>query len=282
MTAEEAERERLREINAHVRSLRKRGKKDRLHAIQCLAWGGPVATPVLCSALGARDPDVRSAAAEALIGIGTSAVPPLCEVLKARNPEARAAAAAALGQIGDPRALEPLAAAFQGSFMGRSVKWQIVFGLVAGLFALLVALTAPRLVLDKHSSDGWLALALLGVLGGLVVYVDRTAASGRACKEIALALELIASAHPSRDLRGLLSDLHTVGADILHQDSATRSAAVRAARAIQHSTDLPIPSSPDAPDESVLPRPARAPSPDPASLPRVDVDTARVRRRHRT
>ncbi|HTE18647.1 MAG TPA: HEAT repeat domain-containing protein, partial [Armatimonadota bacterium] len=117
-----------RQIEPNVRTPHGKGKKGQLRVIGSLEWGGPASAPALCAALSARSAEVREAAAAALAGIGTSAVPPLCKALESRKPETRAAAVAVLGHLRDPRALEPLAAAFRRSFVGRSAKRQILLG----------------------------------------------------------------------------------------------------------------------------------------------------------
>ena len=66
----------------------------------------------LINALGyQKDNDVRQAAAAALVRIGATAVEPLSASLKHEYGDVRRAAAKALGEIGDPRAVEPLLAA---------------------------------------------------------------------------------------------------------------------------------------------------------------------------
>jgi HEAT repeat protein len=67
-----------------------------------------LALKVLVKALEAENPEVRSAAADALAGFGPAAVEPLIEVLKGDKTPARAKAAAVLGKLGDQRAAGPL------------------------------------------------------------------------------------------------------------------------------------------------------------------------------
>lgn len=103
-----------------IRQLQHRDWRRRADA----AWelgqiGDPVAVLPLCEALkewSQWEDDrerVRKAAAEALVEFGEPAVLPLCEVLKTGGVGAREWAIEALGRIGDPRAVQPLEAAFR-------------------------------------------------------------------------------------------------------------------------------------------------------------------------
>jgi len=72
--------------------------------------GDPRAIEALIATLRDRDLGVRESAAAALVKLGDPAVEPLIEVLKDSNlySEVRRSAAWVLGQLGDPRAVEPL------------------------------------------------------------------------------------------------------------------------------------------------------------------------------
>ena len=72
--------------------------------------GDPAAVPALLNAVLTSDRDVRQAVAEALVAIGAPAVEPLIRDLCNPYSHSRPTMAWALGQIGDPRAVEPLIA----------------------------------------------------------------------------------------------------------------------------------------------------------------------------
>jgi HEAT repeat protein len=76
--------------------------------------GDPRAVEPLVAALENRNPSpaVRESAAAALVKIGAPAVEPLIALLSSRS-SARLHAAEVLGNIGDPRAVEPLTGALE-------------------------------------------------------------------------------------------------------------------------------------------------------------------------
>jgi len=67
-----------------------------------------LALQILCAALEGENPEVRTAAADALVGFGPAAVEPLLAVLNGNKTPARAKAAGVLGKLGDARALPVL------------------------------------------------------------------------------------------------------------------------------------------------------------------------------
>lgn len=68
----------------------------------------PKAAIPLCKALRHNDMVYRDKVRNALVSIGGNAVDPLIEALKDKNDLVRKGAVVALGEIGDPKAIEPL------------------------------------------------------------------------------------------------------------------------------------------------------------------------------
>jgi HEAT repeat protein len=76
--------------------------------------GDPATVPALVKALDDNDGEVRRHAVRALIRFGGAAVPPLVAYLPGATPRGGTGAVRALGDIGDPRAVEPLLAQVNG------------------------------------------------------------------------------------------------------------------------------------------------------------------------
>ena len=90
--------------------LRASSPQNRLTLVQQLAFeGDPKSVGLLILVLKDKDPDVRSAAAKALVGFkDRRAAAPLMEMLKDTVPLARAAASESLGRLGEPLAIDRL------------------------------------------------------------------------------------------------------------------------------------------------------------------------------
>lgn len=99
--------------------------------------GDPEAIEVLISTFDpAEEPEVRTMAADGLVGLGTLAVPALIDRLENHHPEypaevERVQAAELLGKIGDPRAIAPLKRALKASSGEVRNSAQTALGLLA-------------------------------------------------------------------------------------------------------------------------------------------------------
>ncbi len=105
----------------------------------------------------------RASAAEALVKIGEAAVEPLAAALKDSNASesVRACAAKALGQIGNPRAIEPLIEALNDS------DWRWVRPSVVEALVKIGEAAVEPLVAVLRDSDVYLRASIVGVLQSL-------------------------------------------------------------------------------------------------------------------
>jgi HEAT repeat protein len=131
--------------------------------------GDPRAVAPLCEALKdwswqARSmaEAVREGAVAALVKIGAPAVLPLCEVLRDESPGARERAVEALGQIGDPRAVQPLCEALTD---GRLWDGRYKAGEALGKIGPPAVEPLCEALQDARSGVRCVAVATLGQIG---------------------------------------------------------------------------------------------------------------------
>ncbi|HTE18392.1 MAG TPA: HEAT repeat domain-containing protein [Armatimonadota bacterium] len=200
------------------------------------------------------------------------AIEDLCRALKDEDQDVRIAAAAALGEVGDDRAIQPLAEALRECFVGRSARTQATTGL---LIVATVVLFFSGFAMGLFWLDSGLAFFSVSywIIPSVIIYFRLRRLRGEFCPVITEALARIAERHPTLELRNVLPDLRAVAADPLQQEKGTRAASRAAADRIDALTEklqsLPLPASTPAPDVAALPRPADAPTPDVETLPRV-------------
>ncbi|MBW7863189.1 MAG: HEAT repeat domain-containing protein [Candidatus Hydrogenedentes bacterium] len=97
------------EVMRCVKRLQSKDSDERLAAAEALGrLGDARAIDPLTEALGDANRNVRKAAAAALERLGVFEVEPHLRALQAKSAEVRLKAARALGQLGDPRAVQPL------------------------------------------------------------------------------------------------------------------------------------------------------------------------------
>lgn len=218
---------------------------------------------LFCLRKGATSTRLR--AAKSLREYGSWAIESLCLVLQDKDLNVRAAAAESLGHIGDERAIQPLIEALRRCFLGRSVYWQFIVGLL--VMPLLILL-----IVKGMAAAG--AVALVGCFSQpfIIDYQERREAS-KLCQIIVDALVRIAEHCPTPELRAVIPDLRAIAADVLQQEKQARAASRQAAQRIEDLTEqlknLPLPAAAPAPDAATLPRAAAAPAPNVEALPRV-------------
>lgn len=224
----------------------------------------------------------RVEAARWLREFGGEAVLPLCDALEDPLTVVRRAAARSLGEIGDPRAIDPLARALHRCFIGGSPRKQLTYGRLgtigAGLFGLGCLLLWPFALLE----------ALQALFQGLYAFGRRTEPQAEQESLLAAAyvsaVAQIAERSPTPELRSLLPDLKAASADLLFLDGRTRRISRQAAARIDRLTtrlkSLPLAGAtpePEAEDTAHdLPFPARSSGPNGADLPRIGGDLSRT------
>jgi hypothetical protein len=203
-----------------------------------------------------------------LVRIGTSAVVPLCEMLRSFQPLRRQAAARLLGEIGDPAALTPLAAALED----REPRVRERAAEALGRLGPEALAPLTRALRDPAPRVRASAAAALGHTGDARA-VEHLAASledgsHAVCAEAAQALGRLAGQAPAITIRAVLPRLRRLQS---LQDPGTARALWIAARRIDtataHLKDVPIPASAAEPRADQLPLPARSPTPALEALP---------------
>jgi len=137
----------------------------------------------LTKALGHKDVDVRSAAAEALARIGAPAVESLIQTLKEKDSSVRVLAVMTLGRLKDTRALEPLIQALKDK--DREVGLQAVGALVRMGKPAVEPLT--QTLKDKDPSVRGEAVLVLQEIGDVRAVVPLTEALKDEDKDVRLA-----------------------------------------------------------------------------------------------
>ncbi len=213
----------------------------------------------------------RQHAAQALRNYGAAAVEPLCLALRDKDLNVRVVAAESLRQVGDERAVQPLMEALRECFVRRSVRWQIVIGMVVPILQFALIAWALRL----EQSGSWLIALILSLATGaaIVIYHAKYAPRDAVCRAITEALARIAECNPTPELRSIIPDLKAIAADGMNYGKQTRAASRQAAQRIEALTEklknLPLPAAAPAPDVATLPRSVDAPEQETERLPRV-------------
>ena len=208
----------------------------------------------------------RAAAARELRAYGPPAVEPLCRALGDAESPVRLAALAALAEVGDERALEPLADFLRRQWPGRKA-WRTVAASIA-----LPVIAAGVLVLNLHQP--WAVflfeLSLIGGVSGRAIF-DRRRESGE-LQAAAEALAAITERCPRAEVRVLLPELDLAMKDALQYPAGVRrhvrQAAARMERVTAHLQALPIAAEAASGSEDRLPRVAPNPQSDAATAPR--------------
>jgi HEAT repeat protein len=195
----------------------------------------------------------RLEAVRLLPSFGTTALEPLCTALADRDVGVRTAAAAGLAEVGDARAIRPLAEALKNCFVSRSGCWSLLASFSAAAAGTLLLIGAV-VTLDV------LALTMLFSGGSFSDLLTERKRRSELVEAITNALIRIAERDPNPELRQVLPDLHLVGMDVIQQLGRTRSASRSAANRIGQLTvrlhNLPIASAAATIDAETLPLPS--------------------------
>jgi hypothetical protein len=197
---------------------------------------------------------------------GELAVMPLCAALRDRAPDVHTAAAETLGEVGDERAIRPLADALQRCFDGGSAVRNVLLG-IGAVFGMVVLLLLA-LVTTIMTTGG----TALWEWGKVVAELWRS--RRRRTERIRIlteALARISERTGSPELRRVLPDLRIVALDVLSQGRQTRATSRAAVARIEALTselrDLPLPATGEPLRTPTLPYPAR---PSETAVPRVE------------
>lgn len=195
----------------------------------------------------------RLAAAQRLPEFGASASEPLCFALKDRDIRVRTAAATGLAQVGDGRAIRPLADALKACFVRRS-------GLVNLLTGIGVFVAGTLLVIGSIVTLDPLAISTLFSGGSMVELLSARERRSDLVRAITDALVRIGERDPNPELRQALPDLRLVAVDVIQHVGRTRSGSRDAVRRIEELTErlhnLPIASVSRTGDAINLPLPS--------------------------
>ncbi len=205
--------------------------------------------------------------------LGVPAVGKLCWALRHHDPAVVTAAAQALGEIGDPRAVEPLVKTLRRNLLGGSGTRQLWVGSLTWWCCLVCSVWWGWTIL----SGGKGSLLTLGVMLASILasllrnHSERRSALRAACVE---ALGRIAEASSSLEVRSVLPDIRALARDTYIQKPGTHGTTLEALRRIEAATavahQLPLPASPQADTSDTLPLPARsAEAEEVGTLPRV-------------
>jgi len=187
---------------------------------------------------------------------GEPAVTLLCAALKDPDYRVRAAVATSLAELGDERAIGPLAEALQDCFEGRSAMRSLWLGIgsVFGMLLLLLLLLALSLGFRCE-------IGLKGWWSAITEWGERRNGKTELIRVLAEALLQLGEKTESPELRRVLPDLKIVAVDVICHGRRTRKTSLEAVAWIDALTsrlrDLPLPASGDSMRSEALPYPSQ-------------------------